>query len=220
MREESQTSAALLTSALDYPDRTGQLSRFSTWRTWSWRVSCVVLWTYGGGDHTLNLFIRRLALVLVVQEGTIPASGLEPRRMKLPKRYERLVLGARLKRTKRTRHNQANRKGLLDKKYIRIRSPRRSVAEAPQLAVWRPQLGLLLVTCTQLLVGDSEPRAWNKRQRFVVGRDKNFVVLIDACPSITQEDMMSPSKIVIVESKQRFKKLRFLRGEFYLIWRF
>ena len=42
-------------------------------------------------------------------------------------------------------------------------------------------------------------------KRFVEGRDKNFVVLIYACPSITQEDMMSLSKTVIVESKQRFR---------------
>ena len=34
---------------------------------------------------------------------------------------------------------------------------------------------------------------------FVEGRDKNFVVLIDACPSITPEDMMTLSKTVIVE---------------------
>jgi hypothetical protein len=41
-------------------------------------------------------------------------------------------------------------------------------------------------------------------KRFVhwKGRGKNFTVLIDACPSITQEDIMSLSKIAIVESKQ------------------
>ena len=39
---------------------------------------------------------------------------------------------------------------------------------------------------------------WN----LLKGRDKNFVVVIDACPSITQEDIVSLSKIAIVESKQ------------------
>ena len=41
-------------------------------------------------------------------------------------------------------------------------------------------------------------------QRFVYwkGRGDNFEVLIDACPSITQEDIISLSKIAIVESKQ------------------
>ena len=41
-------------------------------------------------------------------------------------------------------------------------------------------------------------------QRFVYwkGRGDSFAVLIDACPSITQEDIVSLSKIAIVESKQ------------------
>ena len=54
-------------------------------------------------------------------------------------------------------------------------------------------------------------------KRFVEGRDKNFVVLIDRCLSITQEDMMSLSKTVIVESKPRFRKHQILHGEFNLI---
>ena len=45
-------------------------------------------------------------------------------------------------------------------------------------------------------------------RRFVnwQGRDKNFVVAIDGCPSTTQEDLISLSKTVIVESKKRFSK--------------
>jgi hypothetical protein len=55
-------------------------------------------------------------------------------------------------------------------------------------------------------------------KRFVEGRDKNFVllILVDTCPSFTQEDMVSLSKTVIVESKQRFRKHQFMHGEYNL----
>ena len=44
------------------------------------------------------------------------------------------------------------------------------------------------------------------------GRGKNFVVFIDACPSITEEDTMALSEIATVETKQPFRKRRVFTG--------
>ena len=87
----------------------------------------------------------------------------------------------------------------------------------PQLEV--PRLDAADISDERLLMGMSRMRNLKRLEllncedvsvvrRFVnwQGCDKNFVVAIDGCPSITQEDLISLSKTVIVESKKRFSK--------------
>ena len=80
----------------------------------------------------------------------------------------------------------------------------------PQLEILR--LNAADISDDTLVMGTSRMRKLKKLEllncerlsgaavkQFVEGRDKSFVVLIDACPSITEEDRMTLSKSVIVE---------------------